>query len=300
MALRAVLDKEKYDGLSDGVKEHYTERDGKFFLGVTKVDGLGVEDIGGLKTTVENLRTVEKNLRTEAKTAADVLKISEDKVKEIQDKFKGIDPDAAKDALSKIEDIKNWDGEKKVKEAVLVAEQRTEQRMQSKLDDVVKQHSEVVKQNTAKVDGLQTDLADSQEQLQEAIVTSKIVEAISKENGNVNVLMPHVRNQVRMAKDSHGKFKPEVVKADGTPRIGDSAGNDMTITQLVQEMKDQDTFAGCFSGANQSGSGKTGSSDSGKQQKTGEGKVVAASDTQGMSDNLEDISTGKTKVDMSQ
>ncbi len=293
MALRAVLEKEKYDGLSDDMKEHYTKKDEKYFLDVTKVDGLGVEDIGGLKSTLENLRTVEKGLRADAKTSEEAMKAVKKQMENLQGQFKDIDPVAAKDALNKIDDIKNWDGEKKVREAVQVAEQNVTTRMQTKLD-------EVVKQNTTTVTGLKTELEDSQGQLQEAVVTTKIVEAISKENGNVDVLMPHVRNQVIMTKDSHGKFRPEVIKADGTPRIGDSAGNDMTITQLVQEMKTQDTFAGCFSGANQTGSGKTGTSESGTQKKIGEGKIVAASDTKAVSNSLEDIASGKTKVDMSQ
>jgi len=291
MALKAVLP--NLDGLSDEVKEHYTEKDGKFYLNVTKVDGFAVEDVGGLKSTVENLRTVEKGLRADIKTSEEAMKAVKKQMEELQAKFDGIDPVTARDALSKIDDIKNWDGETKIKEAVQVAEQRIETKMQTKLNEVVKQH-------TTKITELETNLSDSQSQLQEAIVTSKIIESISKEGGNVDVLMPHVRNQVVMVKDSHGKYKPEVIKADGTPRIGDSAGNDMTITQLVQEMKTQDTFAGCFPGANQSGSGKTGSSDSGTQKKIGESKTVAASDAKAMSDNLETIASGKTIVDMSQ
>lgn len=287
-----MLEKEKYESLSDEMKEHYIERDGKFVLDVTKTDGLCLENVDGLKSTVEKLRASEKTLQTEVKTVENVLKTAQTDHKEFVTKYTGIDPVAAKSALDKIDEIKNWDGETKVREAVQIAEQRTEQKMQSKLD-------EVVSQNTTKVEELEGNLADSQSQLQEAIVTSKIIEAISKEGGNVDVLMPHVRNQVVMAKDSHGKWRPEVVKSDGTPRIGDSAGNDMTITQLVAEMKTQDTFAACFPGTNSSGSGKTGSSEGGKQKKTNEGKTIASSDDKEMSKNLESIASGKTKVDMS-
>lgn len=289
--LKAML--ENLDGLSDELKGHYVEKDGKFILAVTKVDGMSLENVDGLKSTVEKLRASEKSLQTEMKTIEDALKAAQTDHKEFVTKFTGIDPVAAKEALGKIEDIKNWDGETKVREAVQVAEQKVEQRMQTKLDEVVNQH-------TTKTKELEGNLADSQSQLQEAIVTSKIIEAISKENGNVDVLMPHVRNQVAMVKDSHGKWRPEVQKSDGTPRIGDSAGNDMTITQLVQEMKTQDTFAGCFPGANQSGSGNTGSSETGSHKKTGGSKTVAVSDTKAMSDNLENIASGETKVDMSQ
>lgn len=290
MALKAM--RANLDGLDEKVKEHYTEENGKFILDVTKVEGLGLEDVSGLKSTVEKLRVSEKALQTDAKKADDALKALQTTNQELITKYDGVDVDAAKAALDKISEIKDWDGETKVKEAVQVAEQRMESKMQAKLD-------EVVKQNTTKVTTLETDLTDSQSQLQEAVVTSKIIEAVSKENGNVDVLMPHVRNQVVMVKDSHGKFKPEVQKADGTPRVGDSSGNDMTITQLVQEMKGQDTFAGCFSGANSTGTGKQDSASSATHKKT-DGKTVNASDTKGMSDNLADIASGKTKVNMTE
>ena len=288
--LKAVL--ENLDGLSDEIKAHYASKDGKFILDVAKTNGLGLENVDGLKSTVEKLRASEKALQTEIKTTEDALKSAQTIHKEYIAKYDGIDAEQARSALSKIDDIKNWNGEEKVKEAVQSAVTQIEQKMQTKLD-------EVVKQNTTTVESLQNDLADSQSQLQEAIVTTKIVEAISKENGNVDVLMPHVRNQVAMVKDGHGKWKPEVHKADGTPRIGDSVGNDMTITQLVQEMKSQETFAGCFSGANSSGTGKTHSSETGSHRKTQDGaKIIEAADTKGMSQNLEDIATKKVIVNM--
>lgn len=281
MALKAML--ESLEGVAEELKEHYSERSGKFYLDVTKVDGLALEDVGGLKKTVETLRTSEKNLRGEIKTAENALR-------DHQEKFKEIDPDAARSALGKIADIQNWDGEKKVREAVTVAEQR----MQLKIDALVEQHS------TEKT-GLQKEVADSQSQLQEAVVTSKIVEAIHGEEGNVSVLMPHVKSQVRMTKDNNGKWRPEVINAEGNPRIGGlNDGADMTITELVQEMKSQSTFAGCFAGANASGSGKNNSSeaDTNKNKGANKNKTINSSDNKGMSDNLEEIASGETAVDM--
>jgi len=290
MALDAI--RSTLDGLSDDVKEHYTEKDGKFFLNVTKVEGLALENVDGLKSTVEKLRASEKILNAEVKAAEDALKELQRKHKEFQSQYDGIDAEQAKSALSKIDEIKNWDGETKVREAVAVTEQKIKQEMDAKLKDLVKQH-------TTESEKLQNDLADSQSQLQEAIVVSRIVEAISKEGGNVDVLMPHVKNQVRMSKDSRGTWRPEVVNKEGNPRIGGSDGQDMTILQLVQEMKVQDTFASCFSGVNSTGSGANTHSDTGSNKKSSKSKVIAASDKQALSSSLEDIASGKTEVDMS-
>ena len=102
-----------------------------------------------------------------------------------------------------------------------------------------------------------------------------------------------------MIKGSDGKFRPEVVNAEGNPRVGDSDGNPMTILQYVQEMKTQTTFAAGFPGANSSGSGKSGTDDSGKQTQTRKGKTIPASDGKALSTGLEDIASGKSTVDMS-
>lgn len=281
------------DGVEESLKEHYVEKDGKFHLNVTKVDGISLENVDGLKNTVSTLRTSEKTLQQEVKTAKEATIAIQTKLDELQETYKGIDVEQAREAIGKIEDIKNWDGETKVKEAVQLAFQQTEQKMQTKIDAVVTQH-------TTEKETLQKDLVSSQEQLQNAIVTTKIVEAISKEGGNVDVLMPHVKSQVVMIKDSRGTWKPEVQNNDGDPRVN-SDGADLSVLQLVQEMKTQDVFAGCFSGANSSGTGKQNSSESGKQNdKTNKKKVIPSSDDKAMSNNIDDIASGKTVVDMEQ
>jgi len=277
--LKAMLNKESFEGLSEELQKEYEEKDGKFYLSVEKVNGLALENVDGLKSTVEKLRTAEKTLQQSLKSVQDSLN-------EHSKKYEGIDPEVARSALSKIDEIKNWDGETKVKKAVEVAEQK----LQAKMNELVKTHS-------TKVEELEDELANSQSQLQDAIVTSRIIEAIHKEGGSVDLLIPHVRKNVNMIKDNNGKWKPEVINDDGNPRIGDSQGNPMTITQLVQEMKSKDVFAAAFTGASSTGSGKSGSSEAGTQKKT-DVKVVKASDKTAMSQNLEQIASGKVQVEI--
>ena len=157
----------------------------------------------------------------------------------------------------------------------------------------------MVKAHTKEKENLEEELADANDQLTDAIVDTKIVEALQKEDGNVELLTPHVKKHVRMVKNSAGKWYPEIVNNEGDPRVGDSDGTPMTIQQYIQEMKTQKTFAAAFPGANATGSGGSGSSESGKQTNTGNAKTVVASDGKGMSSNIEDIASGKVSVDMS-
>jgi len=263
--LTAILEKEQFNELSENEQQHYTEREGKFYLDVTTVNGMALEDVTALKTTVGKLRANEKKLQTDLTV--------------IQEKYEDIDPDEAKEAIKKYDEVKNWDGDQKVKEAV----------------DASKR--ELVKAHKRQVEQLESELADSQEQLTDAIVDTKVVEALQKEEGNVELLLPHVKKHVRMAKNSTGKWIPEVINDANEPRVGDSDGNPMTIIQYIQEIKTQKTFAACFPGANSTGSGGSDSSNDGKpKKKTGKGKTINASDGKAMSQNVDDIASGEVKV----
>lgn len=258
-AIRTTL-----DGLSDAEKQHYTEKDGKFYLSVGPVDGISLENVTGLKKTVETLRSSERKLKTELDTAKSA--------------FEGIDAEAAREALSKMSEIKNWDKDTKVKEAI-----------EANKKELLKQHEVKVKELTGKLETMTS-------QLHEAVVTSKIIEALQKEKGNVELLLPHVKTSVKMKEGADGKFYPEVIGEDGSPRVGDAAGNPMSILQRVQEMKTQKTFASAFDGAQSSGSGSAGA-DRGTQSVQSGGVVTAAGGHVRVS-NLEDVASGKTKINM--
>ncbi len=70
MALKLTLD--SLDGLDDGVKSLYAEKDGKFRLDVE-----GVEDVTGLKSALEKERSARRDLEKRMKTA-----LSEDDLEE--------------------------------------------------------------------------------------------------------------------------------------------------------------------------------------------------------------------------
>ena len=90
MSLKAVLT--SIEGLAEDIVAHYKEKDGKFYLDVTSVDGLALEDVTALKTTIKTLRTSEKTLRKDVETGENALRKHEAK-------FEGVDPKAAKEAI---------------------------------------------------------------------------------------------------------------------------------------------------------------------------------------------------------
>lgn len=92
--------------------------------------------------------------------------------------------------------------------------------------------------------------------------------AIVAAKGVPELLLPHVLNQTKFVETDDGKFKVVVVNAQGGERIGDSQGNPMTLTQLVEEMRNNEVFGRAFEASNAGGSGANNNNGGGGNSKT--------------------------------
>lgn len=92
--------------------------------------------------------------------------------------------------------------------------------------------------------------------------------AIVSEDGNADLLMPHVLEHVRVV-ERDGDWVAEVIDARGQTRYDAASGEVMSIAQLVKEMRGRDAFKSAFAGERVSGAG-TRSSDG----RVGTGDIV--------------------------
>ena len=222
MALKAIID--SVEGLPDGVKEHYTERDdGKFVLSVDPVDGFALEDVTGLKTALGKERTSREKLER------DVVK------------FKDLDPDKAREALAKLDELTQIDPAKEADKIANTKFEAAKAQLLEKHNGEISSRDERIGHLSKTVESLLIDAAATQ--------------ALAEAKGSVELLLPHVRAHTRV-KEEDGKFTVEVVDKDGNARIGDAKGGIMDIKGLVAEMRQSDTFGRAFEGSGQSGSGK--------------------------------------------
>lgn len=220
MALSAILD--SLDGLSDPIKAEYKQReDGKYVLDVTPVGTVALEDIGGLKSTIQTLRTETGNLKTTLK------------------KFEGIDPEAAASALSKLKEWGDMDPDKKAADLLKVKET----------------------QLTTKFKDLETKLSTERDaaikQLDHHLRVAALTQEIAKKKGNAELLLPHVLAQTKLRSTDKGHIV-EVIDAEGNSRIS-PVGNStdpMTIQQLIEEMGTK--FPSAFEASGATGGGSTG------------------------------------------
>ena len=226
MALKAIID--SLDGVPEGVAAHYTEKDGKFILGVDPVDGFALEDISGLKSSLAKERKNVKDLN--AKDSA----------------FGDLDPEIAKDAIGMVDEMATWTPDEKVREQILAKEKQ------------------LITKHAKEMEGLNASTEMIRTQLEDQLIKVAAVEAITEAGGNVALLLPHIEGQTRMEMVD-GKYVAQVIDENGSPRVSMKAGSvdGMTIGELVSNLRDSDSYSPAFAGSGASGSGAAGSSSTG-------------------------------------
>lgn len=221
MSLKAVV--ETIDVVPEAIRGFYQEHDGKFILQVEPVDGYALEDVAGLKSTLGKELTLRKKLEK------DVLK------------FKDIDPEKARDALAKLEELSSIDP---AKEADKIANTKFE----AAKAQLLERHNGELQSRDGKI-GKLTKTVES------LLIDQAATAALADAKGSVDLLLPHVQRHTRVRENDDGTYVVEVIDKSGNSRIGNGKGDPMTIKELVQEMRHSESFGRAFEGSGQSGGG---------------------------------------------
>lgn len=221
MELEPIVD--ALDGVPEALRPAYREADGKFVLNVKQKDGWALEDVSGLKTALGKERTARETLERQVV------------------KFKDLDPDKAREALAKLEEIAQIDPAKEADKIANTKFEAAKAQLLEKHGGEISSRDERIAHLTKTVESLLIDQA----------ATAALAEA----KGSVELLLPHVRAHTRV-KEADGKFTVEVVDKDGNVKIADAKGAPMDIKGLVAEMRQSETFGRAFEASGQSGSGK--------------------------------------------
>lgn len=219
MPLEAMLD--SIDGLPEEIAGEYEKTDDGYQLKVLKnyVPKDRLEDTTGLKSAL-------KKEREAAATAARQLKA-------MQEKYGGID-------------IDEWE---KLQEERREHEEREAERK----GEWEKLKAQMREQHQKELAAREQNLGRMKGELERHLIDAAATAAINEANGNVILLLPHVKSRVQLIEDN-GTYKPQVVDESGTPRV-DGDGNPLSIKALVSEMRTQEVYAGAFKGTGSAGGG---------------------------------------------
>ncbi len=260
------------DGLSPEIAKEYKKLDDdSFMLDTETVDGWALDDVATLKTKLEE--------------AVDAKGRGEEKFKRFNhpDTGDGLDPDEAWKAIGLVKEMTNWTPQEKVAEKLKV----TEENLRAEYEQKLSVSETKVKKLTSAV-SIQT-------------IRSVASDAILKLKGNVKLLMPVVEAVAEVVEDTEGNFTARIKDGKGghliTMRTGEMGK--MGIEEYVTDVlhKDLDYSKG-FEGAGQRGSQSSNNrSGGGSDAPVGS---VRDNDAQGLSDNIDDIASGKVGVKMGQ
>lgn len=261
MTLKAKL--KSLDGLPDVIKAEYRQEGDFFVLDTEAVDGWNVEDLTGLKNAL-SAKTTELNT-AKSKLKAFVVDGVE------------IDPTEAATAIAKVKEFATLDPKK-------AAEAQVKQALEQQQN-----------QFNAQMAAKDTEAKNLMGQLETVMIDNAATQALAAKGGNIKLLLPHVKSNVKLVKNESG-FSVEVVDHNGNPRIHVASGktSNMTLEQLIEEMASTDDYSSAFDSKAKSG----GSSQGDNKQVNGGGRarVIDPNDQNAMNNSLEDIASGKAQV----
>jgi hypothetical protein len=100
------------------------------------------------------------------------------------------------------------------------------------------------------IKGKDETIGSLKKRLETELIDKTAVSAIAAAKGSPDLLLPHVQRHVKVDDD----FNVVVVNAKGEPRVN-GKGEPLSIADLIEEMKTNETFGRAFEGSGHSGSG---------------------------------------------
>lgn len=209
---------ESLDDVPEALREFYTEDDGRYRLNASDLVG---------KDRLDEFRSTNIKLQKALK------------------RFEGVDPERYQ-RLSEIDPDKY--------DELLEAEQKRLTDKAEEKGEWEKLRTQLQENHTKELDGRDKTIRQLEGQLEEQLVTNAARKALEKHDAYVDLLLPHVRSHVRTIQDGQGRRKAVVVDDDGDRRVNGS-GEDMTIEELVVEMRDSEVFSAGFKPSGKGGGG---------------------------------------------
>ena len=221
MALLAKINQEEYEKLSEAIQTEYKQQDdGTYMLDVTSVEGFALENVTGLKTSLSKTLTREKEA---------VKKLKE---------FEGIDPEKAKAALQKMDELANG---------------KLDDKSKAKIEAAINQFKE---EATKEIEQAKEETKKWKNSAISAAKNTAINDALLKHKANEN-LRYYLEKVIKSELQDDGTIKLTVHDNDENIKYSNKSGSMelMTVEEHVSELKNIDSFAPFFEGSGATGSG---------------------------------------------
>lgn len=228
--MKALITQEEFNGLNEALQAEYVNGgegvpDGMFQAKIETVNGWALEDVAGLKNTLSAVRT-ERNT-----------------FKATVDGLDGLDVADARKKIAQLDELLSKNPEGKAKAEIEAAK------------------AQLIEKHAGELDEVNKALAARDKEVHDLVVVADATAALSKHGGNVQLMLPHVVSQIKVARNEEGRPVSRVKDNAGGDRVSMRQGNNgpMDVDELVGEiMKSDDQYKAGFEGSGASGTGSTG------------------------------------------
>ncbi|UOF80051.1 hypothetical protein [Caudoviricetes sp.] len=247
------------EGLDEQTKSLYVQKDEYFVLNTESVDGWSLENVSGLRSALERERA-------ESKAAREKLAL-----------YGELDPEAAKNAVTKYEEFKNWK-----------PDQNVEKVWSERADEIKKKHdrekAEILKERVA-----------LEEEIRAQHVDSALAQIVSGK-ASYKLLLPIVKQHAIVERDAAGRRVVRVKNPEtGNPRISQRSGNQENLMGLEEYVMDVLRNDQDYADAFKPSKGGSGASNDSAGESGGAGfKVVSRGDANNV--DLAEVARGRVKV----
>lgn len=241
MSLKAITNKEEYDGLSTDVQTHYTQNADNvdvFQLNVTPVEGIELAPVTNLRSALQKERS------------------SADNFKKALGLFDGITAEQARTAILELEVLKADGGTDKTRDEIRVELDAS----YSKKFDVDKET--LTKKYTTDIESKDNTIGTLTRQLEKHLIENSAISAITEAEGSTDLLLPLIAQKAKVVTLDNGNLGIRILGDDGIERLSPKAGSTdpMSIVELVEELRADSKFGRAFKASGTSGSGANTSS----------------------------------------
>ena len=261
-ALPLFVDTDHLAGMPDVLKGYYTDK-------WTDINGKpgeegrwklrGHEDVTALKNAYGRVKAQLETVETKAKRYEDA----------------GIDPDEFK----RLKDMR----------------ERLEREKEVQRSEFDKQFTEASEQYKTEIKVRDDQIQKLQANLQRALINEKASIDIAAADGSPDLLLPHIQSRAQV-QEVDGRYIAVVLGDDGKPRLkkgAQKATDFLPIREYVEELREDERFAGAFRGTGSSGSGATKGRDA---DHSGAPATVSKNDPKAIGIYADAIAAGKTRV----
>ncbi|MGC0389309.1 hypothetical protein [Bradyrhizobium sp. USDA 241] len=220
--------------VEEGHRGFYVEKDGKFFLNVTPIDGFQLDNVQGLKSALgaerNNVAVLTEQLKPYQGLDAAAARTAIERI----GAFGEITPEAAKTAIETAQRLAALDPEKQ-------AEQIATTKLETFKGQLTAQFNLRETELVTQVNGQKATIESLTGQLQSVMADGQIKAEVAKANplddarDAVELLVSkYVRSSMK-----DGKVVVDVIDTNGNPRIKDHNGTPFTVADLVAEIREK-------------------------------------------------------------